>query len=183
MAYVTVKGGEDYQFDSFSVRVIPSLHGVLRRAPNAKASTGIPPSPVIPADVKPPFRQLVEGGTLAYLVRIGGRQVLAFGSMNYIEREIDGLRPGVALIGAMPERREIFDYTARLLRALGYPRLVLPSHWDRFNVLYDVSQEPAIQRLQSFIAEVKAASPKTQVIVPQYFHPVRIDSASGAVKQ
>jgi hypothetical protein len=103
--------------------------------------------------------------------------------MNYIEREIDGLRPDVALIGAMPERREVFNYTARLLRALGYPRLVLPSHWDRFNVLYDVSQEPAIQRLQSFIAEVKAASPKTQVIVPQYFHPLRIDSASGAVKQ
>jgi L-ascorbate metabolism protein UlaG (beta-lactamase superfamily) len=182
---MTVKGGEDYQFDSFSVRVIPSLHGVLRRAPNAAATTGIPRSPLIPIDVKPPFRQgdLGEGGTLAYLLRIGGRQVLAFGSMNYIEREIDGLRPDVALIGAMPERREIFNYTARLLRALGYPRLVLPSHWDRFNVLYDVSQEPAIQRLQSFIAEVKAASPKTQVIVPRYFHPLRIDSASGAVKQ
>lgn len=122
---MTVKGGEDYQFDAFSVRVIPSLHGVLRRAPNATAPTGIPRSLVIPADVKPPFRQgdLVEGGTLAYLARIGGRQILAFGSMNYIEREIDGLRPDVALIGAMPERREIFDYTARLLRALGYPRL------------------------------------------------------------
>lgn len=34
---------------------------------------------------------LIEGGTLAYLIRIGGRQILAFGSMNYIEREIDGL--------------------------------------------------------------------------------------------
>ena len=107
-------------------------------------------------------------------MRIGGREILAFGSMNYIEREIQGLRPDVALIGAMPERREIYDYTGRLLRALGYPRLVLPRHWDRFNVTYEVSQEPAIQRLQSFVAEVKAASPKTIVIVPKYFEPVSV---------
>jgi len=37
--------------------------------------------------------------------------------------------------------------------------MVLPTHWDRFNVTYDVSQEPAIKGLQTFIAEVKAASP------------------------
>jgi hypothetical protein len=116
----------------------------------------------------------IEGGTLAYLIRIGGRQVLAFGSMNYIEREVEGLRPDVALIGAMPERREIYDYTARLLHALGDPPMVLPTHWDRFNVTYDVSQEPAIKRLQTFIAEVKAASPKTRVVVPKYFEPVLV---------
>ena len=97
--------------------------------------------------------------------------------MNYIEREVDGLRPDVALIGAMPERREIYDYTARLLRLLGYPRLVLPTHWDRFNVPYSVSQEPAIERLQSFIAEVKGASPKTQVVVPEYFQPIAVNRA------
>jgi L-ascorbate metabolism protein UlaG (beta-lactamase superfamily) len=91
---------------------------------------------------------LVEGGTLAYLIRIGGRQILAFGSMNYIEREIEGLRPDVALIDAMPERREIHEYTARLLRALGHPRLVLPTHWDRFNVTYDVPQDAALARFK-----------------------------------
>lgn len=177
---IAVKGGEDYQFSSFSVRVIPSLHGVLRRAPNSSAAAGPLRPAVFPADAKPPFRLgelFVEGGTLAYLVRIGGRQVLAFGSMNYIEREVDGLRPDVALIGAMPERHEIYDYTARLLRLLGHPRLVLPSHWDRFNVTYEVSQEPAKKRLQSFLAEVKAASPKTQVVVPEYFRPIPIEGA------
>jgi L-ascorbate metabolism protein UlaG (beta-lactamase superfamily) len=120
------------------------------------------------------LRDFAEGGTLAYLIRIGGRKILAFGSMNYIEREIEGLRPDVALVGAMPERREIYDYMGRLLRALGYPRLVLPTHWDRFNVTYEVSQEPALQQLQSFIAEVKAASPKTKVVVPRYFEPVAV---------
>jgi len=51
---------------------------------------------------------------------------------------------------------------------------VLPTHWDRFNVTHDVSQAPAIERLQSFLAEVKAASPKTTVIVPKYFELISV---------
>jgi hypothetical protein len=46
---------------------------------------------------------------------------------------------------------------------------VIPTHWDRFNVTYAVSQEPAVKRLQSFIDEVHSASPKTTIIVPEYF--------------
>jgi hypothetical protein len=98
--------------------------------------------------------------------------------MNYMEREVDGLRPDAALIGGMPERREIYDYTGLLLRLLGYPRLVSPAHWDRFNVTYDVSQEPAIKRLQSFIDGVKTASPNTRVVVPGYFSPFQIGKAA-----
>ena len=170
---IAVKGGEDFQLGAVSIRVIPSLHGVLRRAPNAPF---LSPSAAVPSDVKAPLhlRDFNEGGTLAYLIRIGGRKILAFGSMNYIEREVEGLRPDVALIGAMPERREIFEYTPRLLRALGYPPTVLPTHWDRFNVPYDVSQSPALERLKSFTDEVKTASPKTRVIVPKYFEPITI---------
>jgi L-ascorbate metabolism protein UlaG (beta-lactamase superfamily) len=169
------RGGDDLEFGTWSVRIIPSLHGILRRAPFLRRDPNPPPPPtLIPADVKAPLRlnQFAEGGTLAYLIRIGGRQILAFGSMNFIEREVEGLRPDVALVGAMPERREIHDYTRRLLRAIGFPRMVLPTHWDRFNVTYDVSQAPAIERVQSFLDEVKAASPKTTVTVPRYFEPI-----------
>lgn len=167
-----VKGGEDLQLRGCSVRVIPSLHGILR-----SGSQFPPPSTIFPANAKPPFRlgQLfVEGGTLAYLIRIGGHQIVAFGSMNYIEREVDGLRPDIALIGAMPERHKVYRYTERLLHALGDPPLVMPTHWDRFNVPYGISQQPAIDRLQSFIAEVKEASPHTEVIVPKYFVPIAV---------
>jgi L-ascorbate metabolism protein UlaG (beta-lactamase superfamily) len=167
---VAVRGGEDYQFDGLSIKVIPSLHGVLGRRPFLASA-------LFPANAKPPFRfrdLLIEGGTVAYLIRMNGRQLLAFGSMNYIEREVEGLRPDVVLVGAMPERREIYDYTGRLLRALGSPRFVLPTHWDRFNVTFDVSQEPAIQRLQSFVAEVKAVAPRSTVIVPKYFDSISI---------
>jgi L-ascorbate metabolism protein UlaG (beta-lactamase superfamily) len=174
---IVARGGDDLEFGTVSIRVIPSLHGILRRAPFLAVNPNAAPAPtVVPPDVQAPLRlnQFAEGGTLAYLIRIGGKQLLAFGSMNFIEREVDGLRPDVALIGAMPERREIHDYTSRLLRAIGYPRLVLPSHWDRFNVTYDVSQAPAIDRLQSFIAEVKAASPRTMVIMAEYFKPIEV---------
>jgi L-ascorbate metabolism protein UlaG (beta-lactamase superfamily) len=182
---LTVKGGEDLALGDISIRVVPSLHGILRHAPNRQQSqSAVPPPPqTFSPDAKPPFRgnQLPgEGGTLAYLIRIGGRQILAFGSMNYIEREVEGLRPDAALIGAMPERREIYHYTERFMRALGNPPLVLPTHWDRFNVPYDVSQRPAIDRLQSFIEEVKSASPTTRVIVPKYFEPIPIPAATAA---
>jgi L-ascorbate metabolism protein UlaG (beta-lactamase superfamily) len=105
---LVVRGGEDYAFAGFSVRVIPSLHGVLRRAPNRSPDPNASLRPaVFPSDAKLPFRMgdlLIEGGTLEYLIRLGGRQILAFGSMNYIEREIEGLRPDVAVIPRSPHR-------------------------------------------------------------------------------
>jgi L-ascorbate metabolism protein UlaG (beta-lactamase superfamily) len=175
---IVVRGGEDYELGGLSVKVVPSLHGVLRRAPFLRRDPNAPLAPALfPANAKPPFRfrdLLIEGGTVAYLIRMNGRQILVFGSMNYIEREVEGLRPDVVLVGAMPERREIYDYTGRLLRALGSPRIVLPTHWDRFNVPYEVSQEPALQRLQPFLSEVKATSPKSIAIVPKYFEPIAI---------
>ena len=174
---IVARGGDDLEFDGWSVRVIPSLHGILRRAPFLQREPSAPPTPaIIPIDVVAPLRldQFAEGGTLAYLIRIGERQILVFGSMNYIEREVEGLRPDVALIGAMPERREIHDYTSRLLKAIGFPRMVLPTHWDRFNVTYDVSQAPAIERLQSFIAEVKTVAPASVVVVAKYFEAIDI---------
>jgi L-ascorbate metabolism protein UlaG (beta-lactamase superfamily) len=182
---MTVKGGEDLDLKTCSVRVIPSLHGSHREAPFAPNLKGdfSPPRPTsFGPEVKAPFRVgvKVEGGTLAYLLRLGSLELLAFGSMNYIEREVDGLRPDVALIGALQDRINVYHYTERLLRALGYPRLVLPTHWDRFNVPYELSQKPAIDELQSFIAEVKSASPATKVIVPEYFKPIDVAGRGDA---
>jgi hypothetical protein len=95
--------------------------------------------------------------------------------MNYIEGELSGLRPDVALIGAMPERNNIENYTPRIMQVLGDPPVVIPTHWDRFNVPYSVSQEPAVRRLQSFIDEVKSVSPKTRTIVLEYFKPIVLE--------
>jgi L-ascorbate metabolism protein UlaG (beta-lactamase superfamily) len=117
-----------------------------------------------------------EGGTLAYFIRIGGHQILAFGGNNYIEREIIGLEPDIALIGAGASRKDIYEYSARLMRDLHYPAIVLPTHWDNFLAPFEASQQPALDALQSFIQEIAASSPKTKVIVPKYFEPISLDS-------
>jgi L-ascorbate metabolism protein UlaG (beta-lactamase superfamily) len=171
---IAVRGGEDYEFGSFSLKVIPSLHSPLDHKHLFSSATA-------PAGMKAPLtlRQMhPEGGTLAYLVRFQGHRILAFGGMNYIEREIEGLRPDVVLAGAGGSRTEIYDYTGRLMRSLGYPPLVIPTHWDNFLVPYEASQQDPRQALESFVREVKAASPKTRVIVPEYFQPIPLPSAN-----
>ena len=168
---LTVRGGEDYQFDAFSLKVIPSIHSPLdhkRYFSSAVAPVGLK-APVTLRQIHP------EGGTLAYLIRFHGHQILAFGGMNYIEREIEGLQPDVALIGAGASRREIYDYSGRLMRALHYPAVVIPTHWDNFLIPYGASQQPALDALQSFVQEIAAASPKTKVIVPKYFDAISLE--------
>lgn len=168
---ITVRGGEDYEFGTFSVKVIPSIHSALDHKhyfSSARAPEGMK-APLTLQQMHP------EGGTLAFLIRFHGHQILAFGSMNYIEREIEGLRPDVVLVGAGASRAEIYDYTGRLMRDLGFPAIVLPTHWDNFMAPYDASQQPALDALQSFLREVKTASPNTKVIVPRYFEPVVLE--------
>lgn len=170
---ITVRGGEDYEFGTFSVKAIPSIHSALDHKhyfSSAKAPEGMK-APLTFKQISP------EGGTLAYMIRFHGHQILAFGGMNYIEREMQGLRPDVALVGAAGSRKEIYDYCGRLMRALQLPALVLPTHWDNFFVPYGGSQQPAIEAVQSFVQEVRAASPKTKIIVPNYFEAIALEPA------
>lgn len=171
---ITVRGGEDFEFGVFSVKVIPSIHSALGHK-HYFSSERAPPGMTAPLTLR---QMHPEGGTLAYLIRFGGHQILAFGGNNYIEREIDGLRPDVVLVGAGVSRNEIHDYTGRLMRDLGFPPLVLPTHWDNFMAPYGASQQTAIDALQSFVQEVRAVSPKTRVIVPKYFEPIRLTAAA-----
>jgi L-ascorbate metabolism protein UlaG (beta-lactamase superfamily) len=170
---ITVRGGEDYEFGAFSLRVIPSLHSPLdhkRYFSSEKAPEGMK-GPLTLRQMHP------EGGTLAYLVRFHGHQILAFGGMNYIEREIEGLEPDVVLVGAAGSRKENYDYCGRLMRDLHFPALVLPTHWDNFIAPFEASQQASIDALQSLIEEMKTASPKTQVTVPKYFEAIPLGKA------
>jgi L-ascorbate metabolism protein UlaG (beta-lactamase superfamily) len=136
---LTVRGGEDYEFGAFSLKVIPSLHSPLDHKHYFSSETA-------PAGMKAPLtvRQMhPEGGTLAYLIRFRGHQILAFGGMNYIEREIEGLQPDVVLVGAAGSRKEIYDYSGRLMRDLHFPALVIPTHWDNFTALPPPTRRPS----------------------------------------
>jgi len=169
---IAVKGGEDYQFDGFSLRVIPSLHTPLfAKHYGSLTFAGTTLAGEAPQDLKPPLREsaYVEGGTLAYLVRMDGHRVLITGTMNFIERELQGLKPDIAIIGAGPSRKESYHYAERLMRALNDPPFVLPTHWDSWD---SKSRDDALRNVEQFAAEIRAASPRTQVIIPEYFRPV-----------
>lgn len=157
---VTVKGGEDYAFGGYSVRVIPSLHSALEH----KHVFGTE----IPADVALPLpgAGYAEGGTFAYLIRLGGHEVLFLSTANFIERELTGLRPDIAIV-ATGLRQEVHDYSCRLIRALGEPPLIYANHFDDWRGP-PVDQEPNAD-LQAFVQEVSACSPGTQVVIPRHF--------------
>ena len=153
-----IKGGEDLAFEGFSVRVLPSLHSVL---PGdvllSGAITTVPPVT---------FADWQEGGTFSYYVRLGGHEIFVQGTANFIEREIAGLRPDIAIV-ATGLREKVHDYTCRLLRALGNPPLVYTTHFDNYKGA--PVDEPPSDDLTKFLAEVKACSPATRVVVPKHF--------------
>ncbi|HKJ01584.1 MAG TPA: MBL fold metallo-hydrolase [Longimicrobiales bacterium] len=165
---ITVRGGEDYDFGDVSIRVIPGLHSPL----NDKRYYQ---SDVVAEGTERPLRisQLVEGGSLMYLVRLAGHQILTMGSMNYVEREVEGLRPDVALVGAAPSHLEIWRYTPRLMRALGFPQVVMPTHADNFQTPYGSAMEYRADWVEAFSEEVRAASPETRLLVPRHLEPIR----------
>jgi len=174
---ITARGGEDFEFGRLSLKVIPSLHSALSGKHYWSSGT-------IPRDAKTPLRlkDYIEGGMLAYLVRLGGWQVLLFGGMNYIEREVAGLRPDVALIAAAKPRREIHDYTGRLLRALARPRVVIATHWDNQGLPFGAPQDEALAEAVTFVAEVKAVAPRTRVVLPAHFQTIVLDERGGLTK-
>lgn len=152
-------GGEYFTFDGYQIRLLRALHsetGPRARVPFPGTRPGAPPKrPEV-------IRDLVEGGTLAYQVDTPGGSVLNLGGSNYIESEVDGLRPDVLLLPVGGSK--VYDYAGRLLRATAHPRYVLPTHWDDFDLPLD---EPAKDTggLEPLRQAVAKASPNSQFIV------------------
>jgi L-ascorbate metabolism protein UlaG (beta-lactamase superfamily) len=164
---VTVKGGEDYAFaGDLSVRVVPALHSALGDKHVFGSAFTAPPT--LPLG----FDGFVEGGTFAYLIRLAGQRVFVLGSANFVERELAGLEPDVAIVGT-GLRQEIFDYTCRLLHALGDPPLVIANHFDDWRG--PPVDAPADEDLTAFVAEVERCAPGTRVVVPRHFAPMIVE--------
>lgn len=169
---IAVKGGEDYQFDHFSVRILPTLHSPLNDKHYFDSRVYTREN-----KLKAPLRinEFVEGGSIMFLVRMDSHQVLTMGSMNFIEREVQGLNPDIILVGANLSRLEIYKYTERLLYLTNFPKTVIPTHWDNYRVPYGFSQQSSIEtKLNPFKAEVSKASPKSKFIIPIHLEKITI---------
>jgi hypothetical protein len=99
-------------------------------------------------------------------VRIAGHEILILDTANFIEREIEGLRPDIAII-APGLRQEIHDYTCRLLHAIGDPPHVIATHFDDWQG--PPTDAPIDDDTAAFVEEVKRCAPGTDVVVPRHF--------------
>jgi L-ascorbate metabolism protein UlaG (beta-lactamase superfamily)/enamine deaminase RidA (YjgF/YER057c/UK114 family) len=168
----TVKGGEDYQFEEFSVRVVPGLHSALGEK-HYYDSRRYDERTELEAPLR--IEQFIEGGSLNFLARFHRQTVLAMGSMNFIEREFEGLKPDILLAGINGSRLGLYDYDRRLLTATGFPPVVIPTHWDNFRLPYGFSQQANIERnVLPFIEAARAVSPGSTVITPVHLEPIRV---------
>lgn len=169
---ITVMGGEDYQFQDFSVRIIPSIHSALGDKHYFDSRTHREPE-----KLKAPLmlKDFVEGGSLMFLLRLDSHKILTAGSMNFLEREVAGLKPDILLPGVNFSRLEIYNYTERLLSLTNFPKTIIPTHWDNFRVPYGFSQQEAINnKILPFIEEVELSSPKSEVIIPVHLETIVI---------
>ena len=168
-----VGGGEDYQFENFSVRVVPSIHSALGEKHYFDTRRFDRDS-----DIEAPLRinQFIEGGSLMFLARFDHHNVLTMGSMNFVERELEGLNPDILLAGVNGSRLGLYNYDERLLKVTGNPPIIIPTHWDNFRLPYGFSQGAAIARnIVPFISAVAAISPNSRVISPTHLKTIIIE--------
>jgi len=135
------------------------------------------PGHLVSVPSAPPTKigDLPEGDTLIYLLTIGDKyRIFLMSSGNYIERAIAGLKPDVALVAPLFSNNT-HAFTPRLLKALNYPRTILPTHWDHFEA--PLSEPPRdlrsiygdVANLDLWVKEAKTQSPKTKIVTMKYF--------------
>ncbi|MGB5170470.1 MAG: MBL fold metallo-hydrolase [Eudoraea sp.] len=166
-----VKGGEDYQFENFSVQVIPTIHSALndKHYIDNRTYSEVPQAPL-------KVSEFIEGGSLMFLARFANHTVLTMGSMNFVERELVGQEPDILLAGVNRSQLGLYKYNERLLAVTNYPKIIIPTHWDNFRLPYGFSQQSGVeQKLIPFQQDVKRLSPDTRVLIPEHLKTLTIE--------
>ncbi|GAB3989543.1 MBL fold metallo-hydrolase [Actinoallomurus acanthiterrae] len=164
-----VKGGEVLDFGAYTVEVVASLH-----SRNKAYSIGLPGVRLTRPDKPRTVADLPEGDTLAYQVTVkNGPSVFFMGGSDFVERNVSGLSPDVAMI-AMQASGSTYEYAERIITALGRPSVVVPVHWDNFETELTNPPQPdpdVKPHLDAFVATVRKVSPRTKVVLPEYLTP------------
>ncbi|WP_156950018.1 MBL fold metallo-hydrolase [Maribacter antarcticus] len=166
-----VQGGEDYQFENFSVQVIPSIHSALndKHYIDSRTYTETPNTPL-------KVSEFIEGNSLMFLARFANHTILTMASMNFVERELVGQEPDILLAGVNRSQLGLYQYNERLLKVTNYPKIIIPTHWDNFRLPYGFSQQSGVnQKLRPFAEDVKRLSPETNVIIPTHLGTITIE--------
>ena len=165
---VTIKGGEKLDFKEFPVQVIESQHGILtrnrqKRQPKSEEVTKPWSGPITGS-------AFVEGGSYLYYFTFGKHRVLHQSSGNFIEENLKGLQPDVALLAENGN----YDW-AEALKLLR-PKTVIIQHYDEWRTPFSAGiPESNQRRAQRFAKVIKSVDDKITVIIPQFFKPIVLD--------
>jgi L-ascorbate metabolism protein UlaG (beta-lactamase superfamily) len=121
-----IGGGEKLDFKDFSVQVIKSQHGILTRDGQKRQ----PKSAEITSPLSGPIlgKNFVEGGSYLYNFTFGKVRVLHQSTGNFIEENLQGLEPDVAILAANGN----YDWTEAL--QILRPQTVIVHHYDDWRV-------------------------------------------------
>lgn len=129
-----VTGGEYLPFKGFTVEVFRSLHSCGGER-HQFAYPGTRPG-AVPAKPRT-IADLVEGGTLAYVLTIGGLRVLSLSTAGFDPGALRDLEVDVVMAAPGGEP----GVTDRLLQTIKPVKKVIATHWDDFDEPLD---KPAV---------------------------------------
>ena len=80
------------------------------------------------------------------------------------------------MAGVNGSRLGLYNYDERLVRVTGNPAVIIPTHWDNFQLPYGFSQESGVRdKLEPFVDTVKTLSPDSRVILPVHLESFVVD--------
>jgi L-ascorbate metabolism protein UlaG (beta-lactamase superfamily) len=164
----TISGGEKLDFKDFSVQVITSQHGILTRNGQKRQ----PRSAEITRPLSGPIlgKHFVEGGSYLYYFTFGKLRLLHQSSGNFIEGNLHGLEPAVAILA----RNSNYDWSEalKILR----PKTVIVHHYDNWRVSLSSGMTAAVRRrAQRLEQDVKSVDRNIKVIIPQFLQTITLE--------
>ena len=164
----TISGGEKLMFKDFAVQVLESQHGVLTRSSRRRQ----PKSEEVLQPWSGPIlgNHFVEGGSYLYYFTFGKHRVLHQSTGNFIEENLKGLQPEVALLAATGNYE--WADAIKILR----PKTVIVHHFDEWRAQFS-SGIPASnrKRAQRVEQQVKSVDSNIKVIIPEFLQTITLE--------
>lgn len=164
----SIIGGEKLDFKDFSVQVIKSQHGILtrngeKRQPRSAEIARPPSGPIL-------GRHFVEGGSYLYYFTFGKLRVLHQSTGNFIEGNLHGLEPDVAIFA----ENSNYDWSEalKILR----PKTVIVHHYDNWRVPFSSGMTAGVRRrAQRLQRDLNSVDRDIKVIIPELLQTIELE--------
>jgi L-ascorbate metabolism protein UlaG (beta-lactamase superfamily) len=165
---ITIAGGEKLEFKDFTVQVVESNHGTLTRGGQRRQPRS--------AEILKPWngpitgKSFVEGGSYLYYFSFGNRRVLHQSTGSFIEANLKGLQPDVAILAE--NRNYQWSEAIKTLQ----PKTVIIHHYDDWRSALALGIPDAnLRRAQRFERVIKSINPQIKVIIPEHLQQITLD--------